>query len=175
MIIRINSARALAAMISAVFLTGCGVTNPPPLPANNPAEAAIPVPADAPRNVLRHDETTLAIHAELSKTDAGAKSGGHTSHGDMPGMQQSEMKREDQKGPTAADVEREKKAIAGEMKKTDEEMKQTSEQLKKKIEESKTQAFYYTCVMHPEIHQDKPGKCPKCGMTLVKKEGTPPK
>lgn len=28
---------------------------------------------------------------------------------------------------------------------------------------------YYTCVMHPEIKQDKPGNCPKCGMTLIKK------
>ena len=29
---------------------------------------------------------------------------------------------------------------------------------------------YYTCTMHPEIRQDKPGKCPKCGgMDLVKK------
>ncbi|HEX5152817.1 MAG TPA: multicopper oxidase domain-containing protein [Parafilimonas sp.] len=28
---------------------------------------------------------------------------------------------------------------------------------------------YYTCVMHPEIKVDKPGNCPKCGMTLVKK------
>jgi P-type Cu2+ transporter len=29
---------------------------------------------------------------------------------------------------------------------------------------------YYTCPMHPEIKQDKPGKCPKCGgMELVKK------
>lgn len=27
----------------------------------------------------------------------------------------------------------------------------------------------YTCVMHPEVQQDKPGKCPKCGMTLVQK------
>ncbi len=27
----------------------------------------------------------------------------------------------------------------------------------------------YTCPMHPEIVQDKPGSCPKCGMTLVKK------
>lgn len=36
-------------------------------------------------------------------------------------------------------------------------------------------ASYYTCVMHPEIHQDQPGQCPKCGMTLVKKEGAPPK
>lgn len=30
--------------------------------------------------------------------------------------------------------------------------------------------FYYTCMMHPQIHQDKPGKCPICGMTLIKKE-----
>ena len=27
----------------------------------------------------------------------------------------------------------------------------------------------YTCVMHPQIQMDKPGKCPICGMTLVKK------
>lgn len=26
---------------------------------------------------------------------------------------------------------------------------------------------HYTCPMHPEIMQDKPGGCPKCGMTLV--------
>ena len=26
----------------------------------------------------------------------------------------------------------------------------------------------YTCTMHPEVITHKPGKCPKCGMTLVK-------
>jgi Cu(I)/Ag(I) efflux system membrane fusion protein len=26
---------------------------------------------------------------------------------------------------------------------------------------------YYTCTMHPEVHSDKPGDCPKCGMKLV--------
>ena len=31
-------------------------------------------------------------------------------------------------------------------------------------------SFYYTCPMHPEIHSDKPGKCPICGMDLVKTE-----
>ena len=25
----------------------------------------------------------------------------------------------------------------------------------------------YTCPMHPEIVQDKPGNCPQCGMNLV--------
>ena len=28
----------------------------------------------------------------------------------------------------------------------------------------------YTCPMHSEIVQDKPGKCPKCGMNLTAKE-----
>ena len=29
---------------------------------------------------------------------------------------------------------------------------------------------YYTCTMHPEVHSEKSGNCPKCGMELVKKE-----
>jgi hypothetical protein len=28
-------------------------------------------------------------------------------------------------------------------------------------------AEYYTCTMHPQVHQAKPGKCPICGMSLV--------
>jgi hypothetical protein len=35
------------------------------------------------------------------------------------------------------------------------------------IQSAKTQ---YTCTMHPEVIQDKPGKCPKCGMDLVEKK-----
>jgi multidrug efflux pump subunit AcrA (membrane-fusion protein) len=31
------------------------------------------------------------------------------------------------------------------------------------------QARRYTCIMHPEVISDKPGKCPKCGMELVPK------
>jgi hypothetical protein len=30
-------------------------------------------------------------------------------------------------------------------------------------------ATVYTCPMHPEVTSDKPGKCPKCGMTLEPK------
>jgi hypothetical protein len=32
------------------------------------------------------------------------------------------------------------------------------------------QAYYYTCSMHPEVRSDKPGKCPICGMDLIKVE-----
>ena len=38
--------------------------------------------------------------------------------------------------------------------------------MKKKENTEKTQSVTYTCVMHPEIHADKPGKCPKCGRTI---------
>ena len=30
---------------------------------------------------------------------------------------------------------------------------------------------YYTCPMHPEVHADAPGRCPICGMKLVKAGG----
>ena len=33
----------------------------------------------------------------------------------------------------------------------------------------------YTCPMHPEVVRTKPGKCPKCGMVLVKKSKAPKK
>lgn len=31
---------------------------------------------------------------------------------------------------------------------------------------SENKSVIYTCPMHPEVQGDKPGKCPKCGMTL---------
>jgi hypothetical protein len=30
----------------------------------------------------------------------------------------------------------------------------------------------YTCPMHPEVLQDRPGVCPKCGMKLQPRPGT---
>lgn len=33
----------------------------------------------------------------------------------------------------------------------------------------------YTCPMHPEVVEDKPGKCPKCEMALVPQKEEKPK
>jgi hypothetical protein len=38
------------------------------------------------------------------------------------------------------------------------------------IEPMQTKKQVYTCEMHPEIISDKPGECPKCGMTLILKK-----
>lgn len=35
---------------------------------------------------------------------------------------------------------------------------------------AKRQTMKYTCPMHSEVVSDKPGNCPKCGMTLVEKK-----
>ncbi len=31
------------------------------------------------------------------------------------------------------------------------------------------QKEYWTCTMHPQVHMDRPGTCPICGMDLIKK------
>ena len=37
----------------------------------------------------------------------------------------------------------------------------------------KKQMVKYTCAMHPEVAQDIPGNCPKCGEKLVEKKDVP--
>lgn len=39
---------------------------------------------------------------------------------------------------------------------------------KQDIESTSDQLAMYSCPMHPEVQSDKPGKCPKCKMDLVK-------
>ncbi len=39
-----------------------------------------------------------------------------------------------------------------------------------KTDQKQAESPVYTCPMHPEVRQDKPGKCPKCGMNLVAEE-----
>jgi hypothetical protein len=47
---------------------------------------------------------------------------------------------------------------------------QTSKPKTSDTKSDATGKYIYTCTMHPEVITDKPGKCPKCGMTLVKKK-----
>lgn len=37
------------------------------------------------------------------------------------------------------------------------------------MDEKKMESATYSCTMHPDVTSDKPGKCNKCGMDLVKK------
>ncbi len=35
-----------------------------------------------------------------------------------------------------------------------------------------SQSMIYTCPMHPEVQEERPGTCPKCGMALERKNIT---
>jgi hypothetical protein len=48
----------------------------------------------------------------------------------------------------------------------DKAMSDTTKTKSKKVE------VQYTCGMHPDVISNKPGRCPKCGMELVKKDTT---
>lgn len=101
----------------------------------------------------------------------------------MKGMDHSKMPGMGAQQPSAPSPGKE--ALEMEMKKTSDEMKKLSDELKAKSDaarpaekpgdkpeaSAKPPAVFYTCPMHPQIHQAKPGQCPICGMTLVKKNG----
>ena len=38
------------------------------------------------------------------------------------------------------------------------------------VQQQAQPAFYYTCSMHTQVHEDKPGNCPICGMKLIRVE-----
>lgn len=100
--------------------------------------------------------------------------------GKMPEMDHSKMKEMPMPAATASPADKE--AVEGEMKKTSDEMKKLSDEMKAKSDAAKSDkkksaanestpaAVVYTCTMHPEVQLPAPGKCPKCGMTLVRKE-----
>ena len=46
--------------------------------------------------------------------------------------------------------------------------KMCSDKMKKDMMKKDKMAMKYTCPMHAEVMSDKAGKCPKCGMDLVK-------
>ncbi len=174
---------------------------PTPLSADHPASVqAQEAPRTGTRRFLATDAITRKTTAQLARKDApdsDFQSGGmshdmssmggmdHSQIKGMEGMDHSKMPGMTMPAPSAAASPASKEAAELEMKKTSDEMKKLSDEMKAKSDTGKstkkpsskpaqgqqTEAAYWTCVMHPEIHEDKPGQCPKCGMTLVKKEG----
>ena len=155
-------------LVSAIALGGlmasCVAPDPPLFPPNSPADPEVRSSSKPPRLAAR-DETTKEVERALASTEDQAKSAQTMHHEmqNMPGMNHGDM----QHGSVATG---EKEQVAEEMHKTSDEMKATSDRMKK-AEQTKTEPVIYTCRMHPQIESDKPGKCPICGMTLVKKKG----
>ena len=101
-------------------------------------------------------------------------------HSQMPGMGASPS-------AAAAAPAMSKETVETQMKQTSDEMKRLSDALKAKSDAAKpapssgekpaaarkSAEAAYTCPMHPQINEPKPGNCPICGMTLIKKSFAP--
>lgn len=102
----------------------------------------------------------------------------------MQGMDHSKMPGMDAQPSATASAPASNEAVEMEMKKTSSEMKRLSDELKAKSDaakaaekpgdklqpNAKSPAAMYTCPMHSQINEAKPGQCPICGMTLIKKK-----
>ncbi len=192
--------RLLFAFLSLFVLNGCATNfEPAPLLPEHPASVlAQEAPRSETRRLIASDALTRKSKEQLSRDEVPNPDfqGGGRSHdmGDMKGMDHSKMPGMEMNKPPADAPSTKpvatpipdaspanKEAVETEMKKTSDEMKNTSDELKDEAKHAGTKAkesaqslpaqIIYTCVMHPEVQQLAPGKCPKCGMTLVKKEG----
>lgn len=127
------------------LLVGCSSSMPKAPPADHPANA------DAPEAPLSSSNTTLAISEPPATAPSGESMGmggmhgGHQMQRGMPGVSH-DMKGMQHQMPTARP-------------------EQTS------APATRQATAVYTCVMHPDVISDKPGKCPKCGMKLMLKKG----
>jgi len=141
------------------------------------ARKDVPNP-DFQNSAMSHDMSKMP-GMDMSKQPPNAPA---QAPGKMPEMDHSKMKEMPAPAASATASPPSKEAVEGEMKKTSDEMKKLSDEMKAKSDNAKSDqkksaaskstpaAAVYTCTMHPEVNLPAPGKCPKCGMTLVKKE-----
>src|SRR5881398_2435417 len=133
-----TSIRIFAGVFCTHWLIGCAVNfQPPPLSATNPAsvEAKESVTPVA-RPMLGRDALTQKTNERLAANRPGNP---NFQPSEMQGMHHGMSGMEGmQHGKTGAT-----KMGSG--------------------EQPRSRKIYYTCAMHPQIHQDKPGKCSICG------------
>jgi len=141
-----TSMKVFVASFYVMLLSSCAANfQPPPLSATNPASV------NARESVTPVAKPMLGTDAVTQKTNEllAASAPGN------PSFQPSEMQGMHHDMSGMEDMQHEK---TGATTKTG------------SGEQPRSGKIYYTCAMHPQVHQDKPGNCPICGMTLIKKE-----
>ncbi len=141
-----------AILILAALVASCAV-NLPPAPSSNPADPHAPEAATAP---LRPTLLTTS-HSFISPTADDREQ--RAKQMDMSKMKAGGMK-SDMKGMSHAGHD-----MSG--------MQHGQPGMQQMSPVPATGETYFTCPMHAQIHEAKPGQCPICGMTLVKKSAEP--
>lgn len=171
-----NTKLLLLAGLGSLSLAGCAIT--PPSASTSPNDPSNPHAAEAATGPLRPGLVAGAKTYLSPKQGADAQQMQHGDMAGMSGMDHSKMGGMDQgkmqgmdhskmgemTGKAGAPRNPAEQEVAREMKHEAAPAVPTGEQLQS------MHPADYTCPMHPDIHSDKPGKCPKCGTTLVSRE-----
>ncbi|MGI8889702.1 MAG: heavy metal-binding domain-containing protein [Chthoniobacterales bacterium] len=143
----------LCAALSVVALSGCAV-HLPPAPASDPADPHAAEAATAPLQPMLLASSRNFVSPQADNREQKAK------QMDMSKMKEGAMKHD------MSGMSHQGHDMSGmQMQPTPTTTSATSPAAKRPP--------YFTCPMHPEIHEAGPGQCPKCGMTLVKKSSAP--
>lgn len=140
--------RNVLVLVALASLSACSITPPP-----------ISVEASDPSNPNAAESAGRPMRPGLM---AGARN--FLPREPRPDAQQMSHAGHDMRQKIGAEIQARNQAeeeVAAELKAEPGPTKPTSEQLQS------LHPADYTCPMHPEIHSDKPGSCPKCGMPLV--------
>ncbi len=180
----------IALLVTQALFTGCTIA--PPSISTSPNDPSNPDAAEAASAPLRPGLVAGAKTYLSTKEGADAQKMQHgdmkgmsgmggmeqgkmegMDHSKMGGMEQGKMEGMDHgkmggmgemSGKAGAPQNQAEQKVAAEVKQEASPAVPTSEQLQS------MHPIDYTCPMHPEVHSDKPGQCPKCGMTLVSRE-----
>ena len=136
--------RTVLTALGGLLIGGCAIPAEPRFGNNHPASPqASEAPMTPVSQTLAADNPAAPVMGAMPKAAGEEMGHGHMSHGDMPGMKHDEhdMPAMQHGTPGTQPASTTQKSTAA-----------------------------FTCVMHPEITSDAPGKCPKCGMKLLAKK-----
>jgi hypothetical protein len=142
-----------AVVLALVLLTACSTADVPPLTSEHPASSqASEAPLPPSSNILSLAEAA-PVEPAVSQVPVAETHVGHDGHaGDGTADSHPKPIEESKTNPSESPHDGHHSA---------------PQEVKQAVAEPFGSAFY-TCPMHPENVSDKPGKCPKCSMKLIR-------
>jgi hypothetical protein len=151
--------RFLPALVGVMWVSGCATPSRPQFGINHPASPQAAEGAVIPPSMtLAANDPAAAASGGMPMDGAPMKSGGpidheHILHGD---------KHNDDVKPDVGGMKHDEHTMPA--------MPAANGSPATRPAAASQRVAAYSCVMHPEVVTDAPGKCPKCGMKLMPKK-----
>ena len=151
--------RFLVALVGILFVSGCATPSQPQFGSNHPANPQAAEGSVVPPSMtLAANDPAAPASGGMPMDGAPMKSGGVMDHEHMPHGD----KHDDNAKPDVGGMKHDGHAMPA--------MPAENGSPATRPAAASPRGAAYSCVMHPEVMTDAPGKCPKCGMKLMPKK-----